>query len=179
MALFIWKFLERAEQTILVIASLAVTTLVMIEVLLRYVFAHPLMGVEELATLVGCWLYFIGSAHASRERSHIMADVLNVIVKSPRGFLKIKFGIAVFTFIMTLVFLEWSWGYIRWAMRIPEYTPSLRLPLIYAQVSMLVAAVLMVFYTFVEIVDYALQLLGKKEISVRVREDVSPEPERE
>ncbi|MBC7332677.1 MAG: TRAP transporter small permease subunit, partial [Synergistetes bacterium] len=68
MGLFIWKFLERAEQTVLVVVSLTVTFLVMAEVILRYVFARPLMGIEELATLVGCWLYFMGAAHASRER---------------------------------------------------------------------------------------------------------------
>jgi len=177
MALFIWKFLEKAEQTILVIVSITVTVLVMIEVILRYVFAHPLMGVEELATLVACWLYFIGSAHASRERSHIMADVLNTIVKTPRNFVKIKFFITLFTFIMTIIFLEWSWGYIRWALRFPEYTPSLRLPLLYAQISMLISAVLMVFYTFVELVDYALQLLGKREITVK-REEELPQVEK-
>ncbi|MCS7232732.1 MAG: TRAP transporter small permease subunit [Synergistetes bacterium] len=178
MGLFIWKFLEKAEQTILVIVSLVVTFLVMAEVILRYVFARPLMGIEELATLVGCWLYFIGSAHASRERSHIMADVLNVIVKTPRNFLKIKFVITIFTFIMTIIFLQWSWNYIKWALKVPEYTPSLRIPLVYAQVAMLISAILMVFYTFVEIVDYTLQLLGKREIRFKKEEELSPEIEK-
>lgn len=178
MGLLIWKFLERAEQTILVIVSLTVTFLVMAEVILRYVFARPLMGIEELATLVGCWLYFIGSAHASRERSHIMADVLNAVIKTPKTFLKVKFVITIFTFIMTLVFLQWSWGYIKWALRTPEYTPSLRIPLVYAQVAMLISAILMVFYTFVELIDYALQLLGKREIRISKEEEFSPETEK-
>jgi len=178
MGLFVWKFLERAEQTILVIVSLTVTFLVMAEVILRYVFARPLMGIEELATLVGCWLYFIGAAHASRERSHIMADVLNAIIKRPRSFLKVKFVITIFTLIMTIVFLDWAWGYFRWALKIPEYTPSLRIPLIYAQVAMLVSAFLMVFYTFVELVDYALQLLGKREIRIKREEEIPLETER-
>ncbi|MCD6363992.1 MAG: TRAP transporter small permease subunit [Synergistetes bacterium] len=171
MGLIVWKFLEKAERAILVIVSITVTVMVMTQVILRYIFKAPIMGTEELATLVGCWLYFIGAAHASRERSHIKADVLNVIVKNPRRMLWIKFSVTLFTLVMTSIFSKWAWNYILWSIKTPEYSPSLRVPVIYAQISLFLSAVLMAFYTLVELIDYTLQLLGKRPMEVAKREE--------
>lgn len=49
------------------------TLLVFIQVLLRYVFKAPLMGIEELLLFPSIWLYMVGGANASfKKRTHFM-----------------------------------------------------------------------------------------------------------
>ncbi|KUK61302.1 MAG: Tripartite ATP-independent periplasmic transporter DctQ component, partial [Synergistales bacterium 57_84] len=71
-----WRVLGILQKIIMIISSMAILTLVLVQVLLRYVFVMPLMGVEEVATMVGFWLYFMGASWGTAERSHIKADLM-------------------------------------------------------------------------------------------------------
>jgi TRAP-type C4-dicarboxylate transport system permease small subunit len=42
-----------------------------------------------------------------------------------------------------------------------QVSPTLRLPMIYSQVSIFIGAILMFFYFWVELIDYFLQATGK------------------
>lgn len=170
MGLVIWNFLSKVERTIMVISSIVIVVLVMIQVILRYVFKHPIMGVEEMATLLGFWMYFIGAANGSRERSHIKADLLNVLVKSPKKHAIIKSAVTLFTLIMIAIMTNWTWHYVLWSLNTFEKSPSLGIPMIYSQIALFVAAVLMLLYTFIEFMDYFLQALGKRPIRMTMIE---------
>jgi len=170
LGLIIWNFLSRIERTIMVITSIVIVILVMTQVVLRYVFKHPIMGVEEMATLLGFWMYFIGAANGSRERSHIKADLLNVLVKSPRKLVFIKSGVTLFTLVMIAIMTNWTWNYFLWSLKTFERSPSLGIPMIYSQVALFIAAMLMLLYTFIEFIDYFLQALGKRPVQISMVE---------
>jgi TRAP-type C4-dicarboxylate transport system permease small subunit len=124
------------------------------------------MGIEEMATLMGFWMYFIGAAHGSRERSHIKADLLNVMIKDIRKLMFVKLLVALFTLVMAAIMTNWTWNYVLWSLTTFERSPSLGIPMIYSQVALFIAALLMTLYTFVEFVDYLLQMFGKRPIQV-------------
>ncbi|HAL64908.1 MAG TPA: TRAP transporter small permease [Bacteroidales bacterium] len=175
MGLFIWNMLSKFERAIMVATSVVIVVLVMIQVILRYVFKHPIMGVEEMATLLGFWMYFIGAANGSRERSHIRADLLNVLVKDSRRLVFIKSIVSLFTLTMVALMTNWTWNYVTWSIKTYERSPSLGIPMIYSQVALFVAALLMLLYTLVEFMDYFLQLIGKKPIQISFDTDSEKE----
>ncbi len=166
MGLIIWNLLAKTERTIMFVTSILIVILVMIQVILRYVFKQPIMGVEEMATMLGFWMYFIGAANGSRERSQIKADLLNVIVKNPKKLAFVKAGVTLFTLIMIAIMTNWTWNYVIWSLKTLERSPSLGIPMIYSQMALFVSAVLMLLYTTVEFADYLLQLLGKRPLQV-------------
>ena len=156
-----WRFLGILQKIIMVISSMAILTLVLVQVLLRYVFVMPLMGVEEVATMVGFWLYFMGASWGTAERTHIKADVMQAVVKDPRKLIWIKVFTSVLCVILSGMMLYWGWGYTVWGYTKMQVSPTLRLPMIYSQVSIFIGAILMFFYFWVEFIDYFLQATGK------------------
>ncbi|GHT00252.1 hypothetical protein AGMMS50276_25570 [Synergistales bacterium] len=157
---FLWRLLDWIQQTIMVATSVAIVFLILDQVTMRYVFKKPLMGVEELACLCGFWLYFMGAANGSRERSHIKADLLNVFIKNERTLNYCKAAVALTTVVLAGIFVQWTVNYFQWSLKSWERSPSLSIPMIYAQASLLFSAILMFFYFFIEFLDYVRQARG-------------------
>ncbi len=61
----------------------AMTCIVFVSVLFRYVLNSPLAWTEELASLLFAWLTFVGAYVGSRFRSHIAIDTL--VIYLPAG----------------------------------------------------------------------------------------------
>lgn len=159
--LFIWVLLGKAQRGIMIVTSLIVVTLILVQVALRYFFKLPLFGVEELACMVGFWMYFIGAANGSRERSHIKADILQAMIKNPKALAFSKaLGNLVVT-ILAVIMVRWAMNYFQWSIKSWERSPALMIPMIYAQTSLVVSSFLMAFYFLVEFLDNARQFLGK------------------
>ncbi len=162
----LWRVLGIIQKTVMVISSMAILTLVLVQVLLRYVFKLPLMGVEEIATMVGFWLYFMGASWGTADRTHIKADVMQAAIKDPRKQIWIKVFTATLCVGLSGMMVYWGWGYTVWGYTRLQLSPTLMIPMIYSQVSIFVGAILMFFYFVVELVDYFLQATGKKPLEM-------------
>ncbi len=66
-----------AKRAILIICNLAIMSIVVASFLSRYLFAVDFYGAEEFLLIFAFWLYFIGAAYGSYERSHIEADFIS------------------------------------------------------------------------------------------------------
>ncbi|HES59045.1 MAG TPA: TRAP transporter small permease subunit, partial [Caldithrix sp.] len=73
---FIWKFLIKIQQWLMIATSIFVILIMFVEVLLRYVFKSDLYGIEEIVVIAAFWLYFMGSSYGVYEKSHVKADIL-------------------------------------------------------------------------------------------------------
>ena len=60
--------------------GLCLAALMFAQVVLRYVFASPLVGIEELSLLFGAWFYFLGIAYVTRNGEHIHGGILTMVV---------------------------------------------------------------------------------------------------
>ncbi len=79
----LWVFLRKAENAIMIVSTIILVTLVLTQVALRYIFKLPLMGVEELATMTGFWMYMMGAASGSRgSGTTSSADLLHSVIKN-------------------------------------------------------------------------------------------------
>lgn len=157
-----WKVLGLIQKIIMIVSSITVLTLVLVQVALRYIFVMPLMGVEEVATMVGFWLYFMGASWGTAERTHIKADLMAAIIKDPAKLIWVKVFTALLSVVLACMMTWWGWGYVQWGLTRHQLSHTLMIPMIYSQSSIFFGAILMVFYFAVELFDYFLQAIGRK-----------------
>ena len=72
---------ERLLYFFIIVFGLCLAVLMFTQVVLRYVFASPFVGIEELSLLFGAWFYFLGIAYVTRNGEHIHGGILTMVVK--------------------------------------------------------------------------------------------------
>jgi TRAP-type C4-dicarboxylate transport system permease small subunit len=91
------KWVVTANEWGAVISSLVVVLAIFTQVVLRYIFHHPLLGMEEIAIMAVLWLWFLAIALASERGFHISGG-LPVTRQSIRDIM-----VVVYPFICLLV----------------------------------------------------------------------------
>ena len=103
-------------------------------------------GFEEICTLVIVWMYFIGSANASREQTHISADMLELFVKKARArqfiiLLRRIVGVAV---IAVMAYL--SVDFLAFSAAQGASSTNYHIPMYFYHISLVLGMFLMLFY---------------------------------
>ena len=141
------------ENWMALVLMLAVTFLVFIQVILRYVLHHPLMGIEEMLLFPTIWLYFLGGAIASRERNHIECRVVTMYVRGTAlhvaNALKAAIALAIAVWLTYGVY-----GYFRYALRVGKESDMLYIPLVLGESALFIGLLLMSLYTAGELADH-------------------------
>jgi len=135
--------------------------LVFIQVLLRYVFHHPLMGIEELLLFPTIWLYFLGNVNASLERTQLKAPVLEVFIKAPKTIKIFRIIMSLTSFIINCWLTYWAYQYFLYSIRVHKLSSSLYIPLIYAECLVFIGFLLVCIYIFTEIMDDIIKPLSE------------------
>lgn len=141
--------LERVMRAILITCNLAIMLIVVASFLSRYLFSFDLYGAEEFLLIAAFWLYFIGAAYGSYEKSHIEADFIQSmfgdnLVTRILGYLRDLIELGVL-----LVLTYWSWLLIDFAIERWPVTPGWKIPLLVPQSAILVGFTLMTFHASV------------------------------
>ena len=123
------------------------------QVVARYVFETPIWGMDEVTGHTAVWLYLIGAAYGTYDRSQIKAEFAHLVVKNPRTLAIIKATATGIAAVMASYMTVWSYGYIHWSITQHEVLPTLQWPTVYFQFPILLAAILMVIYFIVETVE--------------------------
>ena len=134
---------------IVVISSLVVIYAVCLQIILRYVFRSPLLGLEEIALLVVLWLWFFGMASASEKRFHISGG-LPVTRQSIQNTMKMVYPFICVT--VTLVFCYLTYLYCQWAIQADIRSVALTIPYIFSTLGVLLGLVLNAAYLISEAV---------------------------
>jgi TRAP-type C4-dicarboxylate transport system permease small subunit len=142
------------------------------QVLMRYVFEIPVMGLEEVLVYPTLWLYFLGSVNASREDTQIKANVLDVFLKTDRAKLIVRVIADVLSLIVVLWLTYWAWDYLRYALRVGKESPTLYIPTIYAECAFFIGLLLMSIYAMWYLVKNVRRLTAPQESSRRAAEGV-------
>lgn len=172
-----WIALRKIENAIMIVSAILLVTLVITQVLLRYIFKMPLMGVEELACMAGFWMYMLGAASGARERNHIRADLMRELIKNDKTYHTLQTFISFITFLLACTMTNWCWNYVSWSLVKRELSPALMIPMYYAQFSLFVAALLMSFYFFIECIDHAVISRGRAPLTLPNVDDTSTSSE--
>lgn len=151
-----WRRLIILWRVIAVAATCACLLLVLAEVILRYVLKHPLMGIEELTTMIGMWAFFTGAVIGSYERSHVKAEVVQVFfTENSRGLIIVRAVCAFIALGLACYVSIWGYDYLVWGIQMDVRSGTLFIPMVYSQSAISLGVMIMAFYFLIEFIDYA------------------------
>jgi TRAP-type C4-dicarboxylate transport system permease small subunit len=124
-----------------------------VQVITRYVLQVPVMGLEETMMFPTLWLYILGAVNASRENTHIRANVLEIFLKSETAHRVLAIVGDVISLIIGIWLTTWVWDFTRYSWRVWKESPTLYIPTFYGDVALMAGMVLMMLWS-------ALHLMG-------------------
>lgn len=154
---------ERLFRYVLTLLITSVAVLSLYQVIMRYIFEVPVMGLEEILVYPTVWLYFLGSVNASREDTQIKANVLDVFLKTNRSRLIVRVIADVMSLVVSAWLTYWAWGYFKYALRLWKESPTLYIPTFYAEASVFIGLLLMTIYTAYYLIKHGKKLAGSSE----------------
>ena len=125
-----------------------------VQVITRYVLQIPVMGLEESMAYPALWLYILGSVNASRENTHIRANVLEIFLKTERAHIVLAIISEAISLVVGLWLMSWAWDFTRYAWRVWKESPTLYIPTFYSDVALMVGLCLMMIYTAYHLVRH-------------------------
>lgn len=129
-----------------------------VQVITRYILQIPVMGLEETIMYPTLWLYMLGAVNASRENTHIRANVLEIFLKTERQHTILAIIGEIVSFGIAVWLLLWTWEYTAYAWRVWRESPTLYIPTFYSDIALLVGMVLMIFYIVWHLVGHVRSL---------------------
>lgn len=147
----------RIIHPILVVVGLAVALMLAVGIFSRSVLGTPVFGLEEIMLLAIMWFYMLGAALASRDRSHLSADFVQVISSNPKVRRAASIVSTVISLGVAVMFVTWSWSLFSFGLERGQTTAVFAIPWWVAQVSLFVASIAFVIYL---IRDLILELSG-------------------
>lgn len=115
------------EEYILVITGTAVTLMILVNALFRFI-KFDWFGSEELTLIVGVWLYFVGSIYAARNDTHIRGDMLNMFITNQRLVFVFNVLRDIVSISMAVVFTVWTYQFLSWQISLGASTAVYKLP---------------------------------------------------
>ena len=146
--------LDRLLDILIVLSILAIALLVFGQVLLRYVFRAPLMGIEELCYFPTAWLYLFAAVKASSEQNQLIARVLEVFFSRKKYVYLLRSIAAVIGSGILMWLTYWGYDFLKYTLRVQKLSDSLFIPWVYAEASVFICMALMLVYTVVECIEY-------------------------
>ncbi|MCA1493062.1 TRAP transporter small permease [Sinorhizobium alkalisoli] len=117
LGLRLWNAKLKLQRFLLLACGAVVTALIAVQVFTRYVLGISIFGIEELASFVAVYMYFIGAAHGAWERGHISASLIELLV--PEG--RVRHAIALVASATTVVLSGWmslwAWQYLAFTLK--------------------------------------------------------------
>ncbi len=101
-------FFLAAQSVYVCIACLIMAFTFFFVVIFRYIFATDLFAYEEWLLIICFWLYFMASAIGTFENSHVNADLLEYVIKSPTIRWARSLLVVAIEFIVCLFAIYWS-----------------------------------------------------------------------
>lgn len=142
----LFRFLDRFQKSILILASALVFVLTVITVFMRYILKINVLGLDEVILIVIFWLYFLGAAQGSKEDSQIKADMISTVAKNQMVIAVCHLIARIVECTVICVCIKWSVDYLIKDSAVMPYTVVLSLPLILSHVAMLFGFLLMLLY---------------------------------
>ncbi|WP_299176723.1 TRAP transporter small permease [uncultured Neptuniibacter sp.] len=136
-----------------------------VQVITRYVLEIPVMGLEESLLYPTMWLYILGAVNASRENTHIRANVLEIFLKTPRQFCVLAIIAEVVSLVVGCWLTYWAWRFTKYSWRVWKESPTLYIPTFYVDVALIIGLVLMMVYTAYHLIQHVRQLFVEEEQS--------------
>lgn len=156
--------MEKLFRYILGFLIITVAGFQFVQVIMRYVFETPIMGLDEMAVIATLWLYALGAVNASREDTQIRANVLEIFLSTERAHHILLVVSETISLVISIWLTSWAWDYLRYALRVNKETATLYLPTIIYESALFLALLMMSLYVTWHLYGHVRVLLrGDKE----------------
>jgi len=133
------------------VLSCTVVLFVTYFVLARYIFKVDVPSFEELTTIIIFWLYFTSGSYASFKRTHIQADIINLL-KNDRIKRLVRVISGFVSLVVWAIVMYLSTDYMLWNIKINAVTNVRRLPMWFAHSGIVVGFILMGLFDVVHLI---------------------------
>lgn len=141
-----------------VVCGLSLAVLMVAEIILRYWLQLPFLGIEEVAVLLGLWLYFLSAAYVTREDAHIRGGVAEIIIRRPVLLKKVRLAGTIICLLGALVFSHYAVNYSLFTFSTGRTSSYLHWPIGFWVASMATGFLITVFYLLLQIIRQFRQL---------------------
>jgi TRAP-type C4-dicarboxylate transport system permease small subunit len=159
------KAIDYVMQTIIIAVTIMASCTMLLQVIARYVFEVAISGLDEITGHTAVWLYLMGAAYGSYDRSQIKAEMIHLFIKNKRILSGVRALATSIGAVVAGYMMVWSYGYIHWSILKHEVTPTLQTPTVIFQIAILIGAVLMVYYFSREAWGLLRQAFGSEQSS--------------
>lgn len=121
------RWLRGALNAVVIVSIIGLVGTMTVQVFLRYVLQASLMGVEEMSTLFGLWLYFAGFALVSAHDQHLRGGFVSMLL-SERAHAAMKRLFMIVCAAICLYFLSLSIEYTQFVLDVNRRSTFLRWP---------------------------------------------------
>jgi TRAP-type C4-dicarboxylate transport system permease small subunit len=109
------------------VSLLAVTAVVFLNALGRYLFSFAILGAEEFSRLLVVWLCFFGAYVLLRRDAHVSVDILPILLP-PRA-LRVLRGLVGLVALAAMLYLAWyAWKLVGFSARTGQRSTTLPVP---------------------------------------------------
>lgn len=150
---FVDKLITIIIIPVVVLLSVAIAGLLAWGIFSRSVLAMPVFGLEELVLMSAMWLYMLGAVLAAKDRSHLTADFVSVVMKNEKWKAFIAVVATAISLVMASYFTTWSYSLFEWAVNKAQITPVLKLPWYISQSSLFIGSIALVFYLIRDLIQ--------------------------
>ena len=119
---------ERLLFVFIIAFGLSLAILMFVQVVLRYVFASPFVGIEELSLLFGAWFYFLGVAYVTRNGEHIHGGILTMVTSNRNAVRLVRLLMTLFGIAACAVFGYYAIRYALFEIRTGRLSSYMRWP---------------------------------------------------
>lgn len=145
------KGIDVIAYTIVVVATTVMVVVTGLQVVFRFIVAHPLYWSEEVSRYAFVWTVFVGSAITVKGRAHIAVDYLvGFFPQRVRTVLQYVVPGIVAIFLVTVI--SQSFRVVRVNMR--QTSPAIGIPMGYIYLAIPVGCALMLFYTIINTFNF-------------------------
>ena len=119
---------ERFLYVLIIGFGLCLAALMFAQVVLRYVFASPFVGIEELSLLFGAWFYFLGVAYVTRNGEHIHGGILTMVVSNRNAVRAVRLVMTLLAVAACLIFGYYAISYALFEIQTGRQSSYMRWP---------------------------------------------------
>ena len=164
--MFFWENLLRAQRLVMFLTSLSVLFLMAAAAFMRHFLQMDFFGMEDLVLIMAFWMYFMGAAYASYEKTHISAEVVSAYVKNENVKRILKLVTSLITTAMSMIFAYWGYLLLLWGLESGRRTVMLHIHILVPQAAIILGFFLMTLYAIVHFVNEIRNYLAwRKEVA--------------
>ena len=160
------KVLDRLislQNLVSIVLMSIIPVMVVVQVLLRYVFHAPLMGIEEIMLFPTIWLYMLGGAMASQKRNHISCGILTLYIKKDLSMQIFNVVKCFVSFAVSVWLTYWAYWYFLYSLKTWKHSDLVGIPMFLGESAIFLGLLLMTLYAASDLFrDSKILIKGRK-----------------